>query len=102
MELKISYSAAVNKDLSDVVKSAMTESISCQRENNKASYTIAIYSLSERKTDQKDIYGSLLKIGSEATICNSRIGRMKQTMANEANNKVKPRPIRIELLSLHE
>ena len=68
----MSYLTAVSKGLSEVVKSAVVESMAWQRDDEIAKYAVAIYGLPEQDHDLTDIYRILRKVGSKATVHNHR------------------------------
>ena len=74
------YSQMVSKGLSDVVKSAVVETMAWQKVDDQAKYAVALYDIPERGNDLKSVYSIMRKAGSTATVRNHRrIGRATHT-----------------------
>ena len=100
-----SYAAAAASGLSDMVKSAVSETIAKQRSDDKDRCAIALYSLPEVGNDLKDIYSILRALGCSTTIItHRRIGRtlIQHASPDKSQKKGRPRPVRIEMASADE
>ena len=101
----ISCAAAAASKLSDMVKSAVRETIAKQRSDDKDRCAIALYGLPEGGNDLKDIYSILRALGCSTTmITPRRIGRslMQHASHDKSLKKGRPRTIRIEMASANE
>ena len=94
------FSTVAGKGLSEVVKSAVAETIAKHKDDDAAKFAVAIYGLPENKSDLKDIYNVLRIAGSKATVrYHRRVGRK---VANPDAANVKLRPLRVELTSVQD
>jgi hypothetical protein len=92
----LSYAAAAAKDIKQVVKDAVNETIKRQQSASREQATIAIYGLPEKDHDRTDFTAITTALGCNVKVISMmRIGRPVEISASSSTSR--PRPLKVEL-----
>jgi hypothetical protein len=95
-----SYASILSKDISEVVKSTVAESLKSQQRLDKEKSAVVVYGLPEKSDDLKSAQDVLAAIGYTGMIVKAfRIGKQKATSASTAfhTGTSAVRPLKLEL-----
>jgi hypothetical protein len=95
-----SYAHVLTKDLSEVIKSTVAESIKSQQQSNRILSSLVIHGFPEKGDDFRDVQNLLKSLNCNDNIISlCRIGRPPVSSSGNTAPQVKCRPLKIELRS---
>ena len=98
----ITYAQIMTKNISDVVKTAVADSMRKQRKNDSDRSSIVLFGLQERKEDLKKVKLVLDPVGCDSKVVKiARLGASLDKSQHQPNgkNSEKQRPLKVELSS---